>query len=168
MSVIITFFFPSLLHQNTGETPHQEQCCLWEALNLQTLLLVCAHRGPDPLWAGGSSCALPLDLPHLRSSRRLPRRTPGSHRLSGKLSHYATDLLHHVFILQQEEEHGQHVNHQVHEEMYWPRAGRETHTNTFLNYHADFTATFKFFCALNLVALFGIVFFKDYLMEIHF
>lgn len=96
----IKIFFPSLpLHQNTAEATHQEQCRLWEALHLQTLLLVCAHRSPVPFWPGGSPSAVPVDLPHRRSARRHSRRTAGRHRLSGKLSHYSSVLLHHAFIL---------------------------------------------------------------------
>lgn len=119
---VLSFFS----NQNTGEAPHEGQCRLWEALNLSTLLLVCAHGGPVPFWPGGSSCALPVDLPHCWSSRRVPGRSPGSHRLSGKLPHYTSDLLHHVFILQQKEKHRQHVNYQIHEAMYRPWEGRET------------------------------------------
>lgn len=140
--LILMNLLTSIFHQNTAEAPHQEQCCLWEAFYLQTLLLVCAHRRPVPFWPGGSSCALPVDLPHHRSSRRDPWRTPGSHRLSGKLSYYTSDL-HHIFILQQKEEHRQHVNHQIHEEMYWPWAGRKTQ-----NLHALFLTSVCHFSSL--------------------
>lgn len=111
-------------NQNTGEAPNKGKCHLWEACDLQTLLLVRAHRGPVPFWPGSSSCALPVDLLNHWSSWRVPWGTPRSHRLSGKLPHYTSDLLHHVFILQQKEKHRQHVNHQVHEEMSWSWEGR--------------------------------------------
>lgn len=122
----VFFSFCLTVHQNTAETPHEEERCLWEALNLQTLLLVCACRSPVLLWTRSSSSALPVDLPHQWSSRRVPWRTAGSNRLSGKLSYYTSDLLYNIFVLQQKKEHRQHVYHQVHEEMHRSWAGRET------------------------------------------
>lgn len=107
-----------LLIQDTGEAPHKGERRVREAPCQQTLLLVRALRGSVPLRPGGSSCALPVDLPHCRSPRGVAGGAASRHGLSGKLPDHPSDLFHHTFVLQQEEKHGQHVHHQVHEEMY--------------------------------------------------
>lgn len=117
-----------LFAQDTGEAPHQGERRVREAPRLQTLLLVRARRGSVPLRPGGSSCALPVELPHCWSPRGVAGGAAGRHGLSGKLPDHPSELLHHTLVLQQEEEHGQHVHHQVHEEMRRPGQGRERNT----------------------------------------
>lgn len=121
----VEMIFVRLFVQDTGEASHKGERRVREAARLQTLLLVRALRGSVPLRPGGSSCALPVDLPHSRSPRGVAGGTAGRHGLSGKLPNHSSELFHHAFILQQEEEHGQHVHHQVHEEVYRPGQGIE-------------------------------------------